>query len=249
MAFKFNWINDFKFNIARRVSSSFQTFTPEGSDGLVGTTFKTLSSIAGNFPWSDTPEMITVESGSALDTVAGTGMQQIFLSYIDANGLSVDAVVDMDGAGVVNVASGLMVNRTSGCRGGSLQRNQGLILIKRGASIIGQIRPANAPEEADGGIQQAVHQVALNRAGYVFGGWRSTGSSDSGRILAFTRIPGGIWVKSKDQSVFESAARFGEAQLPFLKVPPGTQIELRCVNAVGAPIFCSGGFSLHWGPK
>lgn len=230
------------FNIQRGVSKKYEIKTIEGENDAVGNVHESIwteHTATPVYPFQSAAVALTIESDQAADTLAGTGAQKAALEVIDDAGEAVTHILEMNGVAQVAIpglASAL--NKAAIVQGGSSGFNAGRILIKHGATIIGVIEPSR------GKTLQAVYTIPTNKRGFAFGGWFSSGNLDQGQIEFYTRIPGGVWVSNKPMAVYQRGAIFGEEQLPFVELPPGTQCEIRAVNQAAANIFTSGGFSL-----
>ncbi len=220
MAFKFNWINSFIFNVQRGVSAKYDIRNPEGVNESIGTTFETIWTPGDVYPWQSDAEEITVVSDDADDALGDTGAEKLELKMLDASGIEQTIVVDLNGLTPVAVPGTFSaVNSCRVIQAGSGEKNAGVITVTHDASdILAQI------EDERGKALQAVYTIPSNKTGFGFGGYYSSAGMDNMTLELYTRSPGSAWTSSRPQRMNETNAQI---VAPFNKFISGTQIEIR----------------------
>jgi len=236
MAFKFNWINDFRFNVQRGVSAKYDIRNPEGQNESIGTTAETIWTPGDDYPFQDTAAAITVVSTSNDDAIAGTGLQKLELKMLDTDGIEQAVIVDMNGTTPVAVPGTFKaVNSCIGIQGGSGKFNVGVITVVHNATdTVAQI------EVNKGKALQAVYTVPSDKKAFAFAGYFTSANMDNSIIQVLTREPGSIWVASRIQYVNQSAAQL---VLPFNELSSGSQLQLTG-KSLTASVALTAGFSL-----
>ncbi len=232
MAFKFNWLNDQIFNISRGVSKSYENRTIQGENTAVATTLDPAQAVwtpGGEYLFQDTSAALTIKSSDNTDdTIAGAGLQRVQVRWLDDNGIEQLSIIDMNGTTAVAIGTGKAVNSVVGVQGGVNRKNTGIIQVLHGGAIVlGQM------EALRGQALQAVFTVPSNKECFIFGGWYTSNSLDQTHLEFYYRLPGGVWVSSIPQVVFQTASSLGIPQVPFRRLPPGTQFQLRAFRVAG----------------
>ena len=237
MAFKFNWINNFIFNVQRGVSAKFDIRNPEGLNEQIGTTFETVWTVGDVYPWQDVAEAITVASTDAADTIAGVGAQKIQLLMLDENGI--EQIVEVELNGTTDVAVPGTFKAVNSCRviqAGASGFNAGDIDVTHNvANILARI------DINRGKALQAVYTTPSNKTGHGFAGYFSSAGGDNTTLELYSKRPGSAWTSSRPQRINESTAQL---VVPYNQFPAGTQIEIRAKSQIGGTVDVTAGFSV-----
>lgn len=221
MAFKFNWINTFIFNVQRKVSGRYSIKTIEGVNEAIGLPFETLwSGPVGPYPFKFVAGALTILSSSIEDGIAETGAQVVELDLLDGAGVQTTVQVDMDGTTPVAIPGTYMaVNRVEVIQPGSVGTNIGNISVLYDAGDTLGFMAADR-----GRAQQAAYTIPIDKEGYVFRVSFTSASGDNGFLEGRIRPPGGAWSSVRPQFLNETVAQL---ILPFNRIPPGSMLELR----------------------
>lgn len=238
MAFKFNWINEFIFNIQRGVTSKFEIINIEGQNDSIMTAFETVWTEGGVYPFQDNAESITVVSDDATDTISGIGVQKIELKMLDDLGIEQIIIVDMNGLTPVAIPGIFKaINSCKGIQGGSDKFNNGKITVTHNAvNTLAVIDPQR------GKSLQAIYTVPFGKSAFIFAGNYTSAGLDNGFLEAYIMEPGGIWVSTRIQNVHQSAAQL---VIPYNKLLAGTQIEIRGKSNGAGAVAIAAGFSIN----
>ena len=104
------------------------------------TTEKTVWHGPGIYVYPTGLVQLTVSSTSALDTLAGTGMQKVSVNCLDINYEPFVETIDLDGQNAVTMSGSCFRIQGTGVRGvqvGSTDANQGIVYVGSGAVVAG----------------------------------------------------------------------------------------------------------------
>ena len=85
------------YDIAEGNVTDHTPFTKLGYNADVGATEEDIWTIGGTYPWIASPVALEVVSDSAADTLAGTGVQKVKISYLDGDYSAQSQTLDMAG--------------------------------------------------------------------------------------------------------------------------------------------------------
>ena len=85
------------YDIAEGNVTDHTPFTKFGYNADVGATEEDIWTIGGTYPWIASPVALEVVSDSAADTLAGTGVQKVKISYLDGDYSAQSQTLDLAG--------------------------------------------------------------------------------------------------------------------------------------------------------
>ena len=141
-----------------------------GSNTVIGVTSETVWPFGGIATFPTSASTMTLSSNSALDTIAGTGAQKVFIEGLDFNRNRISETRDLNGTtGVTTVNSYFRINKLQVTQAGSLLNNQGRVFIGIGTITAGE--PAtvfNLMEIADAVSQSAFISIPDGHRGLIY---------------------------------------------------------------------------------
>lgn len=172
------------FDIAEGNVTNHKPFTKLGINLDVGATEEDIITQGGTYYWIPTATALEVVSSNANDTVAGTGVQKVKVTYLDADYSEASEILDMNGVTPVPLTDTtiLRVNSIRAVQVGSGGMSAGTIDCR---TVIGThiVRSIAAGYTRDRGL---TYTVPLGKTLYVTSIAVSSGYTTSGKIVRWT---------------------------------------------------------------
>ena len=127
------------YDIAEGNVSGHTAFVKLGYNADVGATEEDIITQGGTYLWLAASTPLTITSSSSDDTVAGTGIQKVRVSGLDATYAAISSTVSMDGVTPVALGSFLRVNSIRATQVGANAVAAGDITVNSGATVYRQI--------------------------------------------------------------------------------------------------------------
>lgn len=175
-AFRHVQINDPSLDMARGVSTNVASIHRYMSNPAVGTTYEYLQPSGGVYAWPTGSSTLEVVSAGAADDVSGAGAQQVTITGVDINFVSITDVVNTVGSGTSTATTQsfyrvdqVVVSRVGTFHGSNF--NDITIRISGGgatqAQILGGFGTVNSALYGAGGAQAATFTVPMNTEAYI----------------------------------------------------------------------------------
>lgn len=218
----------FELQVSRGQIENHQSVTVFGYNGDVDTAIETVWPHGGLLLFPTTALQMSVSSGNANDTSAGTGARTIYISGLDANHNTISETVTMNGQTAVTTANSyLHINQCYVATAGSLESAAGSIYIGTGTVTAGV--PATVYDVIQYDYNTRVTGSYTVPAGYT--GYVSQGLFSAGQASGSTSVTGRLMTRGIDD-IRRTAAivtiNNGSADYAFeypLAVPEKTTIE------------------------
>lgn len=176
------------------------------------------------------PQQMQLVSTSANDTAAGSGVQQVFLRYLDGNYIEKEEIVTLNGlTPVLTVATDIIrVNRLRSERLGTVSGySAGAIsLTNTAGTVTYSILPAFANVS-----RQLIYTIPGNRVGYI-NHWQASSGSTGNHFTQMSLLAtchDGIAVPNvfllQDEQGSQNNGQTTNFQIP-IRLPPGTDVKV-----------------------
>ena len=151
---------------------------------------ETIWTFGGIYQHLPSPQIVTVSSGSANDTAAGTGARTVLVTGINGTGGELSETVTLNGQTAVNTTHEYSeINSVTVLTVGSVGHNVGQIYIGTGTVTLGV--PANVYSHILAGENQSLmghYQIPAGHTGYVLHGNISSGTPTNGYVIGRLKI-------------------------------------------------------------
>lgn len=197
----------------------------------------------GAYNWIPSARNLEIVSSSASDTLAGTGVQKVLVSGLDANYSQISETVSMNGTTAVALANQyLRINRAVSAQAGSAQVNQGNISIRdTGGGTLRAIIPIVLAGIGIGITSQSAYTVP---AGYtliiesmILSINRNTGNTvNNVTVRTWSRSAAGVLMLPLSFSTSSNLPYRHEAGngYPLLTLSEKTDVDLYCTEVSNA---------------
>lgn len=228
--------------VARLTSPSSEFFLDVAKGNVVGhsdihkfgknedvstTIFDTIWNGGGSYTGFDAvgAETVTIVSGSANDTAAGTGLRTLRLYGLDANGLQQTEDVTLSGTGTTtSTLTYLRLDRARGLTAGSLGHNEGDITIRQSVTtaVIFAVVPATYNT-----TMIAAYTIPFDKTGYITTQAVSIANKQSAFVDVRLQVrgPGSVFTVNGEAAVSSTGTGFIERKFETPpKLPAGTDL-------------------------
>lgn len=174
---------NYAYEIARGKITGARSFAKMGYNGDIDTAEEDLWNQGGKYVFPTGATAMEIVSGSANDASAGTGIQQVRITYLDANFVEQTEVVTLNGVGAVAmVGTPLRVNAVRAYRVGVNKVAAGNILV-RGAGGGATYRAINTGQTRGRAL---IYTVPAGKDLYLTDSNISSSSQTAQRYVLFT---------------------------------------------------------------
>ena len=210
-----------------------------GYNGVVGSSFETIWSVGGEYPWMATHNTLLVESSSAEDdSKGGSGAQTISIEGLDENYKVVTETIALYGVTQVSTANSyLRIHRAKVLTAGNTGKAQGTITLKNGATIVCAI-----DADYDNQSLMSVYTVPAGYTAYINKIVFSTGKGSE--TFCSLNICGQGSVFNIKHSVQIKEGISTREFAPYLKVTEKSDIEARAMALVAGNVEVSCEFDI-----
>lgn len=215
---------DYNLDIAKGIIPNHSGVNKFGFNGAVGTSFETVWSEGGLYPWMTAASTLTVESASTNDTSTGTGARTIEVEGLDTNYNVLKETITMNGTTqVTTTGSFLRVYRAKVLTAGSLGKADGKISIKDSGTVVAAI-----DDSYDNQSLMSVYTVPAGYTAYINKVIFSTGKGKETFCSLNVCGQGAVFNIKHSVQIREgvSTREFS----PYLKVDERGDIECRAMN-------------------
>lgn len=225
---------DFLTEVSEGLREGLETFTKFGNNLSFGGTNEVIASFGGTFEPMATAKVLSIISTSALDTLAGTGAQQITITGIDENREVQEVTYDLQGLVSFNTTElWFGVNRAVVSSAGSTKTNQGDINITSADTNPNQ---AQIPAGKSTTKQLIFHTPITADAlvyFYNFTGVKATNGNARIDILGYLSIGGVVTEIFDGQLRTDSDVTLSENFKVPLRIPAGASWWAECSTDSG----------------
>jgi len=208
-----------------------------GHNDSVGTSEETLWHEGGLVVFPAAATTMTVSSGDANDTSAGTGARTVLIVGLDADYLEIQEVITLSGqTEVTTTNSYLRINFVIVTTAGSGGVNAGHIYIGTGTVTSG--KPAVVINFADPGnnlSDAGFFTIPAAKNAYVLNAIFTGTGNKTAELAVYTSVAGGVFLRVAEFDLDNGPVTLANI-VPFRKLAPKTDIELRTVAGQTADV-------------
>ena len=229
----------FELQVGRGQITDHSTVLVSGYSGITSTSYQTIWSQNSLYSYPASATVMTVSSGSASDTAAGTGARTVYLNGLDANYNQIGETVALNGqTGVSTVNSYLRIFHIMVSTAGSGGAAVGAIYVGTGTITTGVPANVYGVYGANGGSTACVWTVPAGYTAYIVSFAVAAGCTTAGAFTSlglYNRPLGGVF----DNTVQGRAANGAPFTVPFfypLSFPEKTDLEIRASSTTASSV-------------
>lgn len=229
-------VTPYELQVARGLVAGTKSVFKFGFNAALNTSEETVWAASTLYVYPPSASVMTVSSGSTLDTAAGTGARTVTISGLDASYNEQSETVTLNGQTAVNtVGTYIRVNRAFVVTAGSTGTAQGNIYVGTGTVTTGI--PANVYALiilGDNQTLMALWTVPAGYTAYIISAYVNAGDASVTQYITarFVQRPfGGVFRTASKITLHDGIGNFFDA------VPPSftekTDVEVRATSSSG----------------
>lgn len=214
---------DFLTEVAKGNITGHELVRVVGRNSDIDTVRETIWAQGGTYVYPAAAAVVSLVSGSSLDTLAGTGAQTITVSGVDASYNELEETVDTNGlVAVTTVGSFFRVNKVEVATVGSQGSNQGDITATIGASVVASVAVG------DNSSLLGLYTVPAGKTGYIFrvSPGAQKGASSGAYVRLLTRISASApFIIRENFNAHTQSANVSQMLVDAIVCPENTDIQ------------------------
>lgn len=219
-------------NVSRGAVDNASRLQKTGFSGAIGSSSQTIWNEASLMVWPTTTAALTVSSGSANDTSAGTGARTVTVTGLDGSFNQITEVISMNGQTAVTTANAYFrVNNLSVTTAGSGGTNAGVIYIGTGVVTAG--KPATIYNSIAIGYStsaSAFTTIPVGQTGYLLAITASTDTAGTQLLMLTHTAASTVTTVIRTLQLGVGAGTVQKYELPRA-FTAGTDVQLTATNA------------------
>ena len=229
----------FELQVARNQITWHSAVLVSGFSGTTSTSYQTIWSQNSLYSYPASAAVMTVSSGSASDTAAGTGARTVYINGLDASYNEIGETVTLNGqSGVSTVNSYLRIFHIMVSTAGSGGAAVGTIYVGTGTITTGVPANVYGVYGVNGGSTACIWTVPAGYTAYIVSFAVAAGCTTAGAFTnlgLYSRPLGGVF----DNTVQGRAANGAPFTIPFfypLSFPEKTDLEVRASSTTASSV-------------